>query len=210
MNGYGVEKDREKAIVLMSQLAETGDPKAQWNLAELYARENVDQQDQDQSVRWYQQAADNGFPAAQAKLGLMYALGQGVEQDYAVATMYWTQAAQAGDPEAQYNLAWIMLGKAKTGSTKNRKLAVDWLRRAAEQAVPDAQIQLGLLHATGEMGEVDLVEAYQWFSLAEKSGSKAAEQNRRHAETLMSKELLTEAKTKLKSRVDKLNKYKAL
>ncbi|MFL6931702.1 MAG: tetratricopeptide repeat protein, partial [Xanthobacteraceae bacterium] len=43
---------------------------------------------------------------------------------------------------------------------------VKWFRLAADQGDPQAQYNLGLSYAKGELGEPDNVSAYMWFNLA--------------------------------------------
>ena len=48
--------------------------------------------------------------------------------------------------------------------------AVRWYRLAAEQGVPDAQFNLGIMYADGEGVPQDNATAYMWLNLATASG----------------------------------------
>ncbi len=68
--------------------------------------------------------------------------------------------ASKGDPKAQYSLAidYIIRENPVEGNK--------WLRKAAEQGYPDAQLSLGLRIWHGQGTETDLVEAARWLKLA--------------------------------------------
>ena len=46
--------------------------------------------------------------------------------------------------------------------------------------------KLGLIYATGQGGEMDLVQAHMWFNLAASRGFEAAKESRRDVAGLMS------------------------
>jgi uncharacterized protein len=52
--------------------------------------------------------------------------------------------------------------------------AARWYRKAAEQAVPDAEHALGTCLADGDGVPADHVEAYKWIGLAAAHGHKEA------------------------------------
>lgn len=51
---------------------------------------------------------------------------------------------------------------------KNPSEAVNWYRKGADQGIVKAQIVLGFAYFQGEGVEKDLLQAYKWFTLAEK------------------------------------------
>lgn len=50
----------------------------------------------------------------------------------------------------------------------------------------DDLYKLGLIYATGQGGEVDLVQAHMWFNLAAMRGSQEAKESRKELSGLMS------------------------
>lgn len=68
----------------------------------------------------------------------------------------------------------------------------------AHQAVRNAPhcedlYRLGLIYATGQGGETDLVQAHMWFNLAAARGSEAAKESRRELADMMSATEIAEA-----------------
>ena len=57
---------------------------------------------------------------------------------------------------------------------------------AAEQANGDVLFELGVLHASGRAGEVDLIAAHKWFNLAALKGRSDAIAMRREVADMMS------------------------
>jgi len=53
--------------------------------------------------------------------------------------------------------------------------------------------KLGLIYATGQGGDVDLVQAHMWFNLAAARGSEAAKECRRELADQMSKDEIAAA-----------------
>ena len=57
---------------------------------------------------------------------------------------------------------------------KDLTKALQWFRKAAEAGNVEGQRNLGHAFAEGQGTPVDVVEAYQWLSVAAKQGDKAA------------------------------------
>ncbi len=91
--------DYKTALKELKPLAEQGNPKAQFKLANIYRSEGV-QQDYKQAIVWFTKAAEQGFAEAQNNLGNMYANGQGVPQNHKLAYILFNLAASKGDDNA--------------------------------------------------------------------------------------------------------------
>lgn len=65
----------------------------QYELGELFYKEQQGSRDFDQAFKWYRKAAKKGLCQGQHRLGAMYARGQGVTQDYAKAYAWCKVAA---------------------------------------------------------------------------------------------------------------------
>ena len=81
-------------------------------------------------------------------------------------------AADEGDAAAQFRLGLT------AGVPQDHAEAVRWYRLAADQRHPQAQYNLGLLHATGEAVEQDYRTAHMWFNLAAVPFPASATRNR--------------------------------
>lgn len=65
----------------LTELAETGDPVAQYELAGFYHYGRVGPVNFDKARTWYERAAKQGNPDAMLGLAVIYGFGQGVPQD---------------------------------------------------------------------------------------------------------------------------------
>ena len=133
MTGVVTADDYE--LHLLRTAAETGNMKAQYDLALMYDKGQGVPQDYQQAVRWYTKAAEAGNMKAQHNLALMYDNGQGVPQDYQQAVRWYAKAAEAGNTKAQYNLA-AMYFEGK-GIPQDSVLAHVWANLAASQGQED-------------------------------------------------------------------------
>lgn len=79
------------------------------------------------------------------------------------------QRATAGDAVAQFTL-----GSHLYYGTPNTADAVDWIRRAAAQGLPDAEYHVGQLHEYGFGVAQDNDAALSWYRKAAEHGSAAA------------------------------------
>jgi len=60
------------------------------------------------------------------------------------------------------------------GVPENDAEAVKWFRKATEQGVADAQLNLGVNYGNGTGVPKDYVKAHMWFSLTKAQGNKDA------------------------------------
>ena len=75
-----------------------GDADAQFELAGLYARGDVVEQNFAEAVKWYWKAAEQGHDSAQYKLGLAYQKGKGVPKSETEAYIWLNMSAENGAP----------------------------------------------------------------------------------------------------------------
>jgi hypothetical protein len=75
-----------------------GDADAQFQLAGLYARGDVVEQNLAEAVKWYRKAAEQGHDSAQYKLGLAYQKGKGVPKSETEAYIWLNISAENGAP----------------------------------------------------------------------------------------------------------------
>lgn len=88
----------------MEQLANQGNPEAQYNIGVMYDQGIGVPQNGNKAVEWYEKAAKQRLYQAEFNLGVLYDEGIIVPQDYSKAIQYYTQAAQQGDDQAMVNL----------------------------------------------------------------------------------------------------------
>jgi TPR repeat protein len=163
--GQGVAKDYGEAVKWYRKAAEQEYPAGQHNLGVSFAQGNGVPQDYAEAVKWYRKAAEGGGLDAQVALGVMYREGEGVKRDYREGARWFRQAAERGSRWGQYNLALYYEDNAGDFRT-----AAAWCRKAAEQALPEAQDHLGRLYAIGKGVDLDCGESKKWFLKAADQG----------------------------------------
>lgn len=113
--------------------------------------------------------ARQGSPQAQFKLGEMYNLGQCVKKDTDSAFLYYEVAANNGHIEAQFKLGNMY------ASTDDNDNAIDWYRKAAEQELAIAQIELARCYFHGLGVHENYPEALFWIYKAVGQGDVKAQ-----------------------------------
>jgi hypothetical protein len=76
--------------------------------------------------------------------------------------------------------------------------AIEWYRKAAEQGLPQAQINLGIMYEEGEGGPADFVQAYFWYAMADSQGDNQGPQAKREIAAKMTPAQVAEAEQKVK------------
>ena len=160
-------EERDNAIAELAQIANQGNPHAQYIMGLLYRDGGLLVPDTEQAKRWLELSARE-LPDAQYALGKLY-LSDNPDIHDPSKGLYWLQrAADDGHEYAAYRLGKEYL----TGENipKDAAKAATYLRQAAEQANPYAQYLLGKLCLMGEGVPKDKDAAQYWFSVAERNG----------------------------------------
>ena len=100
LDAYNNE-DYDKALNILSPLAEEGNLEAQNTLGLIYDEGSGVNQDYKEAVKWYRLAAEQGDAYGQFNLGFMYANGYGVIEDYVYALMWWYISSSNGNENAK-------------------------------------------------------------------------------------------------------------
>ncbi len=160
-------EERDNAIVELEQIANQGDPHAQYHMGLLYRDGGLLVPDAEQAKRWLEVSAQE-LPDAQYALGKLYLSDDSDIHDPAKGLYWLQQAADSGHEYAAYRLGKeYLIGK---NISKDAAKTTVYLRRAAEQANPCAQYLLGKLYLMGEGVPKDKESAQYWFSVAERNG----------------------------------------
>ena len=116
-------------LATVRQMAEQGDPAAQFALGTRYAIGEEVRQDDSEAARWFSAAAQLGHTEAQAILGGYYMLGRGVPQDLDKA-YFWSILAQAGgDSGSTYRLKVLSSRMTPSRIRGAQDQANAWLRQ---------------------------------------------------------------------------------
>lgn len=93
LNGYGVEADTEKALVLLQQAITGGCRKAGRFVGLYYMEKDLPEE----AKKWFLEAANRGDITSQYHMGVLYENGIGVEADLKEAIRWYRLSAQRGD-----------------------------------------------------------------------------------------------------------------
>lgn len=140
-----------ESLKVIRRLATQGEAydEAQFFLANCYGTGALGLQvDHERAYHLYLQAAKQNHAAASYRVAVCNEIGAGTRREPPRAAAFYRKAASLGDTPAMYKLGMILLN-GSLGEQKNPREAINWLKRAAEQADddnPHALHELGLLH----------------------------------------------------------------
>jgi uncharacterized protein len=123
------------------------------------------------ATRYFESAAEAGHPWARFRLAQMLDLSGA---DRARSLELKTAAAQAGVAEAAALLG-TQYREGRGGVPRDPAEAARWFKVAAENGVPEAQYNLGLMHYRGEGVPRQLYEALRWMRQAATGGHVPAQ-----------------------------------
>lgn len=167
-NGDGVPKDAKQACEWFEKSAKQGDAAAQGALGAMYDNGDGVPRDLQQACEWYRKAAKQGLTPVVDRLKAIEAELR--EETKAKADFQaLLEKARNGDINAQYQLgSWYYTGEKVE---KDKKMACEWFRKAAEKGHMEAQFSLGSAYANGEGVPKDKEIACKWFRKAATQGS---------------------------------------
>lgn len=145
----------------------------------------------DNSIGALQARAESGDVKAQTALGRAYRDGEGVPQNNTRAFDWFMKAAKAGDAEAQNAVA------LQYRDEHNFTESLKWYSLAAKQGSGNAMFNIGTHYYNGDGVATSDTEAYAWFLLAKKNGSKRAEDAVKRAETDLTPGQLSDGKLRV-------------
>jgi len=149
-DGIGVKTDFGRALKLLKSAAEqppylgpplsakprTGVIEAQHSLGLCYHYGTGVPKDIHQAIGWYERAVTHRNPFSANNLGMIYIDGTGVPRDVDKGVSLLNMAAEGNDVNAMINLS----NYHKT--TGNRRMAFEWMKRAADGGHVEAQLAL--------------------------------------------------------------------
>lgn len=172
LNAFSIG-DYDRAIALLTRLAEANYVPAQAVLGYSYATGSGVARDDAKAVAWLITAAEQGDADAQTNLGYMYAHGRGVRRDLTQALKWYLQAAAQGNLIAQQNLATFTNRTTRARKPVQYGLAVVFDR--AHEGDADAMRLLGEYYLYGVGMRVNLEQAQFWLGRAARAGSAAGQ-----------------------------------
>lgn len=122
------KKDYATALQGFQILADRGNARAEFFLAEMYLNGAGVKQDYAQALKLARAAAEQGSAEAQYTLGGMYERGQGVPQDAQQALMWYSLSAATGDEQATRKKATLETVLASGQVEEARRLEQEWIK----------------------------------------------------------------------------------
>ena len=181
----------------LRDLADRGDPAAQYEVGARLAEGRGITRDADAAAGWFERSAQQNFAPAEYRLGSLYEKGIGVSPAPAQAITWYEKAANHGNVRAMHNLA-VMAAEGPAGKPDYVR-AASWFSKAAEHGVRDSQYNLAILYARGLGLTQDLGQSYTWFSIAAAQGDTDAGKKRDDVAVKIEAAKLTVAKAAVDS-----------
>lgn len=159
--------ETSKGIELLKESSEY-EPQAMFNLALLYAKGDIVEQDYIQAYDLFKKAAQLGDIKSKANVGDMLIRGLGVTQDIDEGISTLIEAAEDGDPGGQYSLGmYYYMGEYVA---KDFHLAVYWFKKAYDSGEFHAADPLGSCYYHGVGVSRDYKQAAYYWSEGAKKG----------------------------------------
>lgn len=121
--------------------AESNDPRAQFELGQLYANGDGLPKNSSEAIKWLNKSAASNTADAIARIGIMYAEGDGFQKDESKAIEFYKRAIQLGGNRGMVAYARALV--RGDGTKKNLPLAHSLLKTAVENNSPAAMFVLG-------------------------------------------------------------------
>lgn len=141
LNGWGVEKNPQKALELFEKYSKTQNKLAHFELGKLYYYGNTVEKDYKKAYELFLFAAERELSSAQMYLGDMYFWGEGIEQDYVQAREWYLKS----DPDNSNTWVQRQLGFIYHYGHEvdvNYDLAFDYFKKSADGGNARAQYML--------------------------------------------------------------------
>ena len=168
INNQGKTHDFLIAVELITQIAQQGNPDAQFFLGEVYRDYGEPIGDIFKSFEWIFKAAEQGHELAILELKSPAPLYGNPLKDGDNLAEYYKKTIE-GLPQYLYQIGSILLAVEKTDK------AIKYITKAAEQGNQNAQAKLGLIYYQGVGVEQDYKKSFDWTSKAAKQGNSQAE-----------------------------------
>lgn len=152
--------------------AKGGDTQAAYNVAMLYECGEGISHDDAKAAVWYRVAAERGWKPAQLRLGMLYESGRGVPLNLKEATEWFRKASDRyGD--AAFRYATLIAsgqarGKSNADAPRYYRQAAALYKTDAAQGDCDAPEKLARMYEKGIGVPQSNVEAFFWYSIAQR------------------------------------------
>lgn len=190
LTGSSASRSGANAIEYFRRSAELGFAPAEVVLGYFYETGVNTTADPREALELYKKAAQQGDPLAQWLTGRMIYLGEAGTRDLNEAANWLEKSSSQNDPFAQYLLGKIAFERGHFDRS------AELFRKAADQGLPVAQLQLAVQLRDGQGVPRDVVEAYAWMLASYDNGQRSIATNLQALEAELSSTQLELAKTK--------------
>lgn len=156
-----VTVDYKEGFNTIKEMAEGGDPAAQYELGMIYYEGKILPVNKEIAYQWLDKAAAAGNADAQYRLGLIYFGGDGKETrptDDKRALQYFESAGAQGHAMAQYSAGNILVGGGRSDGR-----GFTWLEKAEKNGVKEAVFLLGYCYLEGIGTKKDQAKAVEYL-----------------------------------------------
>ncbi len=190
LTGSSASRSGANAIEYFRRSAALGFAPAEVVLGYLYETGLNSKADPREALELYKKAGQQGDPLAQWLSGRIIYLGEVPPRDLNEAANWLHKSSSQNNPFAQY-----LLGKI-TFERGHYDQSAELFRKAAEQGLPHAQLQLALQLRDGQGMSRDVFEAYVWMLMSYDGGQRSAASDLQALEAELSSTQIEQAKTK--------------
>jgi TPR repeat protein len=168
LQGSSTSHSELNAVEYFRRSAELGFAPAQVVFGYLHETGRATPPDSREAFEWYKKAAPQDDPLAQWLIGRLIYAGAIGPRDLNQARSWLPKSAAHNDPFAEYLPGKIALEHQDYVSSVER------FRQAAQQGLPQAQREFGLLLRDGQGIPEDKSEAYVWLLVSDEAGNHTA------------------------------------
>lgn len=170
-NFYIQDGSKEDYVKWMHRWAESGDAVGQYNLGQLYMRNDEVPEDKEKAKHWHKLSADQNHPDGQFAYGCDL-LNEGNNTQEALEWL--DKAASQNHLTALHDLNVIYF-QGEYGIPKDEKKGLEYLMKGVELGVTDAMCDLGERLLSGNGIKHDYAKGKEWMQKAAEMGSERAQ-----------------------------------
>lgn len=175
ISGQGVEKNKEKAVELVSPVIDSG--VVEGYLISAFAA--ADENDYVLALECFNKVLDGTEPVfiavAMNNIGIIYENGLGVEPNYAMAMGWFEESAALNNTTAMSNLGFMY--EDGLGVEQDYAKALEWHEKSAALYNPSAMNNIAHLYENGFGVEQDYAKALEWYEKSAALNNSTAASN---------------------------------
>ncbi|WP_010178990.1 T9SS type A sorting domain-containing protein [Aquimarina agarilytica] len=152
-------KNETKAIEILSQCANDGNPEALYIIGMLYKNGHIFEKDTKKAFSYIEKSALQNNPKATCELGILYKDGIGCKLNFNTAIDWFRKAYDLGNHKASYSLGYLYF-KGFGNIDQDYAKAIEWFKKSE---YPMAKHFLGICNYFGYGLPVDKDKAFELF-----------------------------------------------